>query len=199
MLYSKRTESISLIMSARRRRYNKRNYDRSDSDSDVSESETNVESTPNVVSTAMANRINPSETASINERKIGLIQEYSKDRGNTTMNETTMKSLTRAVRLVIIPKLKFIAGGKGFGSFEQPDFTQPNCWVNKLFDRIANLKSASDKKKAEIWMTYRKKIKEQFSLHRSAKTLKIKNAFLKGKCIQIAFLKGKCKCLSSKI
>ena len=64
--------------------------------------------------------------------------------------------------------------------FEQPDFSNQNCWANKVFDRIGNLKHASDSKKAEVWMTYRAKIKEQFSLHRSSVTLKIKNVFIKG-------------------
>ena len=114
-------------------------------------------------------------------RKLTLIQQYGRGKSSNIINEATMKSLTRAIRLVIIPKVKFLPGGKGFGSFEQPDFTNPNCWVNKVFDRIANLKNASDKKKADVWMTYRTKIKEQFSLHRSGVTLKIKNAFCEGK------------------
>ena len=98
-------------------------------------------------------------------RKLTLIQQYSRGKSTNVINDATMKSLTRAIRLVIIPKVKFLPGGRGFGSFEQPDFTHPNCWVNKVFDRIANLKNASDKKKADVWMTYRNKIKEQSSLH----------------------------------
>ena len=113
-------------------------------------------------------------------RKLTLIQQYARGKPTNIINEATMRSLTRAIRLVIIPKVKFLPGGKGFGSFEQPDFTNPNCWVNKVFDRIANLKNASDKKKADVWMTYRTKIKEQFSLHRSGITLKIKAAFCNG-------------------
>ena len=116
-------------------------------------------------------------------RKLTLIQQYGRGKSSNIINEATMKSLTCAIRLVIIPKVKFLPGGKGFGSFEQPDFTHPNCWVNKVFDRIANLKNASDKKKADVWMTYRTKIKEQFSLHRSGVTLKIKAAFCNGKLI----------------
>lgn len=114
-------------------------------------------------------------------RKMTLIHQYARGKPTVTINDATLRSLTRAIRLVIIPKVKFLPGLKGFGSFEQPDFTHPNCWVNKVFDRIANLKNASDKKKADIWMAYRSKIKEQFSLHRSGVTLKIKNSFVKGK------------------
>ena len=116
-------------------------------------------------------------------RKVTLIQQYSRGKSTSMINDATMKSLTRAIRLVILPKVKFLPGGKGFGSFEQPDFTHPNCWVNKVFDRIANLKNASDRKKADVWMTYRNKIKEQFSLHRSSVTLKMKNAFCNGESI----------------
>ena len=123
------------------------------------------------------------DTDDAESRKLTLIQQYSRGKSTSIINESTMKSLTRAIRLVIIPKLKFLPGSRGFGSFEQPDFTHPNCWVNKVFDRIANLKNASDKKKADVWMTYRNKIKEQFSLHRSSVPLKIKNAFCDGEFV----------------
>ena len=107
-----------------------------------------------------------------------------------------MRSLTRAVCLVILPKVKFLAGGKGFGSFEQPDFTNPSCWVNKVFDRMPHLKNASDKMKAEIWMTYHSKIKEQFSLHRSGVTLRIKKAFMAGEYLQHCFCTASSKILT---
>lgn len=123
------------------------------------------------------------DTDDAEARKLTLIQQYARGKSSNIINEATMKSLTRAIRLVIIPKVKFLPGGKGFGSFEQPDFTHPNCWVNKVFNRISNLKNASDKKKADVWMTYRTKIKEQFSLHRSGVTLKIKTAFCNGMLI----------------
>ena len=121
-------------------------------------------------------------------RKMTLIQQYSKGRPTTNINDATMRSITRAICLVIIPKVKFLPGGTGFGSFDQPDFSHPNCWANKVYDRIANLKHASDRKKADIWMTYRNKIKEQFSLHRSGTTLKIKKAFLKGEWLMQAIM-----------
>ena len=120
--------------------------------------------------------------------KMTLIQQYARGRPTTNLNESTMRSITRTIRLVIIPKVKFLLGGTGFGSFHQPDFTNPNCWVNKVYDRIANLKNASDRKKADIWMTYRNKIKEQFSLHCSGTTLKIKKAFLKGEWLMQAIM-----------
>ena len=116
----------------------------------------------------------------IEVRRMVLIKTFSL--GNTEKyNNSTMKSINRAVRLVAIPRIRFWPTSKVFGSFEQPDFSDPNCWVNKVFDKLSNLKNASDKKKAAIWMTYRNKVKEQFSLHRSAVTSKIKNEFKKGK------------------
>ena len=120
--------------------------------------------------------------------KMTLIQQYARGRPTTNLNESTMRSITRTIRLVIIPKVKFLPGGTGFGSFDQPDFSHPNCWANKVNDRIANLKHASDRKKADIWMTYRNKIKEEFSLHRSGTTLKIKKAFLKGEWLMQAIM-----------
>ena len=123
-----------------------------------------------------------SESDDVEKRKMTLMRAYARGSTNATkMNESTMRSLTKAVRLVIIPKVKFLPGLKGFGSFEQPDFTSKKCWANRVFDRIANLKNASDIKKAEVWMMYRSKVKEQFSLHRSSVTMKIKLAFVKGK------------------
>ncbi len=92
-----------------------------------------------------------------------------------------MRTLAKAIRKIIIPQLKFVQSGKLFGSFEHPDFTDQHCWVNKLLDSILQLHAANDTVKAEIWMTYRKGIKEQFSLHRSSVTLKIKRNFFEGK------------------
>ena len=118
----------------------------------------------------------------VEKRKMTLMQAYARGPTITTkINESTMRSLTKAVRLVIIPKVKFLPGLKGFASFEQPDFTSEKCWANKVFDRIANLKNASDIKKADVWMIYCSKVKEQFSLHRSSITMKIKLAFVDGK------------------
>ena len=97
-----------------------------------------------------------------------------------SFNPSTMNSINKAIRKLAIPKIKFLPTTKSFGGFEQPDFADPNCWVNKIFEFI-NMSNASDKKKAQIWMTYRHKVKDQFSLHRSAVTSKIKVEFMKGK------------------
>ena len=114
------------------------------------------------------------------KRRLMLIKGYSSG-SMEKYNNSTMRSINRAVRLVAIPRIKFLPTSKAFGSFEQPDFADPNCWVNKVFDRLNNLKNASDKKKAAIWMTYRNKIREQFSLHRSSVTSKMKHEFVIGK------------------
>ena len=115
-----------------------------------------------------------------NHRKMNLIKTYSL--GITVpKNEDTTRALTKAVRKLIVPKIKFVGNGKMFGSFEQPDFSHPECWVNKVFSTVPSIDGLSDRKKAEMWMTYRKNVKEQFSLHRSGVTIKIKNKFLNGK------------------
>lgn len=120
------------------------------------------------------------EEDNVERRKMNLIKVYSE--GNVRLkNESTMNSLTRAVRRKIIPHLKFIQANKQFGSFDQPDFSDTNCWVNKVFAEIPTLNQASDRVKAEIWMTYRTKVKEQFTQHWSGVTLKIKRKFLKGR------------------
>lgn len=116
----------------------------------------------------------------IDKRKLNLMKVYSQ--GLTVVrNDNTKTTILNSVRSIIIPHVKFVTTSKVFGSFEQPDFTDENCWQNKLFGNIVTLKGASDKMKAEVWMTYRAKIKEQFSLHRSSTTLKIKRKFLDGK------------------
>ena len=160
------------------------NISRTNLHSDNLSNETQTVLNSNTTDTEAAN----SDTVSTDDpelRKLNLIKQYANGRSTMTINESTMKSITRAIRLVIIPKVKFLPGGKAFGSFEQPDFSHPNCWANKVFDRIGNLKDASDSKKAEVWMAYRSKIKEQFSLHRSSITLKIKNAFIEGECFMM--------------
>ena len=135
------------------KQYNNNN----DKDSGISSDD--EESIPKSIVTTDTNNSTHKQTHnSTNIRKMTLIETYNC--GNKVRrNEDTMRRITRAVRKSIIPKVKFISNSNVFGSFDQPDFTQPpNCWANKDFDRIANLKSASEKKKAEIWMTYTAKI-----------------------------------------
>lgn len=123
------------------------------------------------------------ERSDVNGRKMNLISVYGK--GNTIRrNDNTMRTLAKVMRKVILPQMKFVQGGKLFGSFEYPDFTDDNCWVNALFENIPSMKNASDTMKAEVWMTYRKQIKEQFSLHRSGVTLKMKKNFMDGEYLQ---------------
>ena len=113
-------------------------------------------------------------------RQMELVRVYSQ--GNKLMNnESTIRTLAKSLRKVIIPQVKFVQCSKVFGSFDQPDFTSPQCWQNKLFSNIPSLNNATDEMKAQVWMTYRGKLKEQFSLHRSGVTLKIKRKFEAGK------------------
>ena len=61
-----------------------------------------------------------------------------------------------------------------------PDLTSEDCWVHNIFEEI-NMGKSSMRTKAEIWMTYKNKVREQFGLHRSAVTMKIKKKFIEGK------------------
>ena len=101
------------------------------------------------------------DSISTNVRELNrmkLIKKYS-DGKKLTFQKSTMQSINRAVRTVLLPHMKFISTSKSFGSFEQPDFTNPDCWVHRVFEQLGTLKNAPDKKKAEVWMTYRTKIK----------------------------------------
>ena len=112
------------------------------------------------------------------KRKMVLLDAYGSG-VKRPYQKATMSSFTRAVRKLAIPKIKFLPTSKAFGSFEQPDLTDPDCWVNNIFE-FMNMKHATDRRKAQVWMTYRQKVKEQFSLHRSSVTSKIKTKFIQG-------------------
>ena len=60
-----------------------------------------------------------------------------------------------------------------------PDLTCDECWVNKIFEEI-DMKKSLLQCKAEVWMTYRHKVKELFGLHRAGVTIKIKKEFIQG-------------------
>ena len=113
------------------------------------------------------------------KKKMDLINKYGTGK-TLEYNKSTMQTINRAVRKVLLPRMKFLTTSKHFGSFDQPDFTDENCWVHRVFNQLGSLKNVSDNKKAEIWMTYRMKMKEQFSLHRSSVTVNLKAVFLKG-------------------
>ena len=119
-------------------------------------------------------------TNTVSSRQMHLIKIYC-DGNSLKQNDNTLRILTKNLRKYIIPQVKFVTSSKAFGSFEQPDFSDGNCWMNKLFDTIPTMKNATDTMKATVWMTCRSKLKEQFSLHRSNTTLKIKKRFTQGK------------------
>lgn len=120
------------------------------------------------------------ESLTREQRQMKLIKVYSQG-SSLAKNDTTLRTLAKSLRKVILPQVKFIQSSKVFGSFEQPDFTDNHCWQNKLYATIPSLNNASDTLKADVWMTYRAKLKDQFSLHRSGVTLKIKRKFEQGK------------------
>ena len=122
---------------------------------------------------------------SIERRRMKLVAKYGTGKG-TKFEEGTLRSLNRVVRAIIVPRMKFIATSKHFGSFEQPDFADETCWVHKIFEQMGSLKNASINRKAEIWMTYRNGISKQFSLHRSSVTSGLKTILIKGKSFEYA-------------
>ena len=113
-------------------------------------------------------------------RKAVMVDVYSEGIGHV-MDENTLRSITSVLRCAILPKKKFVDDGEGFGTFEKHDFCSEKHWASILYKKIPSLHMMTDSMKCKVWITYRKKIKEQFSLHRSAVTLKIKRAFINGK------------------
>ena len=124
--------------------------------------------------------IRTAESMSIERRRMKLVEKYSTGKG-TQFQQSTLQTINRVVRAVLIPRMKFIATSKHFGTFEQPDFADETCWVHRVFEQLGSLKNASDFRKAEIWMTYRNGISKQFSLHCSSATSSLKKVFVKGK------------------
>ena len=116
------------------------------------------------------------------KRRLVMIKAYSDNIGQQHQ-DNTMRSINRVLRQMVLPKMKFLENTNKFGSFNRPDFTDPNSWVSKLFTKIPALDNATDRMKCQVWITYKAKIKEQFSLHRSSVTLKIKRAMIAGKKI----------------
>ena len=122
------------------------------------------------------------------KRQMELIRVYSEGT-QLLKNDTTLRTLTKSLRKLIIPHVKFVqCSNKVFGSFDQPDLTSADCWQNKLFSNIPSLNNARDEMKAQVWMTYKSRLKEQFSLHRSGVTLKIKRKFEEGKWVSCSEL-----------
>lgn len=117
-------------------------------------------------------------------RKLQMIKVYGEGIGHLP-SENTQRCINAVVRNTILPKMKFVASGTRFGSFERPDFSDEKSWVNILFGKIPNLNDLSDGMKCKVWITYRAKIKEQFGLHRAKITHHIKNNFIKGKTFTI--------------
>ena len=95
-------------------------------------------------------------------------------------HKSTLQSINKAIRKIALPKIKFLPGSKGLGGYDMPDLTSEDCWVHNIFEEI-NMGNSSMRTKAEIWMTYKNKVREQFGLHRSAVTMKIKKKFIEGK------------------
>lgn len=110
-------------------------------------------------------------------RLIKVYAEGEKLAGNAEMEKMVKKNF----RAAVLPDLKFIQTGKVFGSFEQPDLTDPNCVAHKLFEMFPAMKNDPDELKARFWMTYRGKLKEIVSTHKAKVTMMMKNRVISGK------------------
>ena len=117
------------------------------------------------------------------KRKSVMIETYTEGIGHEKC-DNTQKCINTVLRCTILPKKKFVDEGDQFGRFDKPDFRDEKSWISIMYKKIEGLDMMTDRMKCRIWMTYRKKIKEQFSLHRSAVTLKIQKSFIAGKCKQ---------------
>ena len=113
------------------------------------------------------------------KRKLLMMKVFGEGVGHKA-TENTQRCINVVVRNTILPKMKFVQSGSAFGLFQRPDFTDRTSWVNVLFGKIPSLNKLSDGMKCKVWITYRAKIKEQFSLHRAGITHKIKLNFIKG-------------------
>ena len=141
------------------------------SDSDSNISVLTSHSTPSSTLTSVESR---------ERKRLKLIERYGGSQV-LTFNKSSMTSINRAVGKVLLPRMKFVSTSRAFESFEQPDFTDPNCWIHRVFKQLGAYKDLSDMKKADIWVTYRSKVREQFGLYCSAVTLELKKIFIKGK------------------
>ena len=121
-------------------------------------------------------------TDDVNSRKMNISRWYDK---GTTMEKTKESKATvrRAFRNYILPQMKFIKQGRNFGSFEKPDFTNNNCFLNHLFEAMPEIQDQSDRYKACYWNTYKGVCKQQMSQHRSRVTHAQKQNFIKGEFI----------------
>lgn len=95
-------------------------------------------------------------------------------------SKENFESIKGSFKRVIQPHMKFFKIGNGFGSVEKPDFTNTNEWYSRLFADIMTFKDMSDSMKAKTWLTYKSKIKELFSSHRSRVTNAIRTRFIEG-------------------
>ena len=119
-----------------------------------------------------------------NDSQKGELLEIYNSGVKRQFHKTTLDSLNKAIRKIALPNIKFLPTTKALGGFEQPDLTSEECWVHKIFDEV-NMTRSTLQCKAEVWMTYRHKIREQFGLHRASVTMKIKKTFIRGKGIMI--------------
>lgn len=158
---------------------NKMSRSNDDSLSHSSERGSSTASVPSVINEIEIHNdtmpTDPKEDRIMNLKRVyaeKIVERSSKD---------TERMLKRVLRTSIIPQVKFVYDGKAFGSYHKPDFTNEGCWQSVLFDQIETMKNVSDGKKAKIWMTYCKSLKQEFSNARGRVMTEMRKAFMMSK------------------
>ena len=114
------------------------------------------------------------------ELRLQVLNHTYNERYKLPFVQQNFDSIKASFKRVIQPQMKFYRVGDGFGSIEKPNFTDPNQWYSRLFADIVTFKDMSDGMKAKTWLTYKSKIKELFSMHRSRMTNAIRSRFIEG-------------------
>lgn len=130
-------------------------------------------------------RENNSETIGDRElRKARLLKAYDTE-VKDKIQKNTLAALKDVLRRDIIPKVKFVGGSKSLGSFEKPDFTNPDCWQNQLFNKVPQLSRTNELNRVKLWITYKSRMKMEFGNVRGVVTKKIKGLFMESKSTMI--------------
>ena len=116
----------------------------------------------------------------IEKRKSNMRRAYD-DEVKMKLDANSLRTLKSILRREIIPMVKFVPESNSFGAFEKPDFSSPECWQNKLFEKMPKLMEQGDTYKVKYWMTYKSHLKTEFANVRGIVNKKIKAVFMNSK------------------
>lgn len=118
-------------------------------------------------------------TSKKDARILNLMKVYGEGNG-VPKDDEVEKMIKKNFRSIILPDVKFVQTGKGYGSFEQQDLTDKHCIANRLFDLIPTIIDQSDRVKAQHWISYRACLKEILSTHKAKATMAMKKKIIGG-------------------